>query len=416
MLTLRKYDYPHEQGVEVMYNGKNLLKKMIFSGLLIFIPFVPITSQANSSTSSGKDIFSNSSLNEKEAQLQRIARNLDNYQFKLLRAGNTTPNAWIVKNKQGQNVALLKCTSGNNYARGEIAAYYIGRHLDFPLYPVTVAAEIKAPMTQRLNISPQICALKEWVNNFAMLYWKAQANVPKIVAKGEFHSYQQKNTFISGTGFKRKIADTIMCQNDLRTLAGINIQLSTGTKIRNGDPLINGKPTLFTSDDVSLLAISTQLSNLMVLDAVFGNGDRFPGGNLEFRSKNNQSIKGKNQVIIINPQLSSIDTGLSFKGWRNSWGRQEMQYYLRRFDPVMIEKLKKFLNELDHLTPADFKGEWRYLNFYTQKNEKISAAAYLKENIKWVLKFVKDEQKHQIKPVIPNQSVVCRQIFIEAKP
>ncbi len=394
-----------------MFKGFNVVtKRIVITGLLMTISSISL---ADSSNIPSKNIFSDQIMDKKESELKIIAKNLNNYKFVLLKAGNTTPNAWMVKNNQGTNIALLKCTSGNNYARAEIAAYYIGRHLSFPIYPVTVVANIQAPLTQRLKISPQICALKEWVSDFAMLYWKAQANVPKIIAQGQYNSYQQKNTFISGGGFKRQIADTIMCKNDLNTLNGVNIQLTTGGKIRNGNPLIDNAPTLFASNDVSLLEIATQLSNIMTLDAVFENGDRFPGGNLEFRSQINkvEIIKNKHQVVILSPQLSSLDTGLAFKGWRNSWGRLEMQYYLRRFDPAMIEKLKKFLGELNHLTASDLKGQWSYLDFNTQKNSKITAVDYLKDNIRWVLKFVEDEKKNQIKPVIPHQNQVCKQIF-----
>ncbi len=392
---------------------KSAAKKIIISTLFI----TPLLSQADPTNTSSTNIFSDQALDLKESQLKTIAKNLDSYKFSLLKAGNTTPDAWVVKDNQGKNLALLKCTSGNNYARAEIAAYYIGRHLNFPIYPVTVAANIQAPLTQQLNISPQVCALKEWVTNFAMLYWKAQANVPKIIAQGQYNTYQQKNTFISGSGFKRQIADTIMCNNDLNTLNDVNIQLSTGSRIRNGDPKINNAPTLFTSNDVSLLEIATQLSNIMLLDAIFENGDRFPGGNLEFRSKIDkvEIIKNRHQVVILNPQLSSLDTGLAFKGWHNTWGRLEMQYYLRRFDPVMIEKLKKLLDELDHLTSSDLKEQWSYLDFNTQKNTKITAVNYLKENIRWALKFVEDEKKNKIKSVIPNQNSACKQIFYQEK-
>ncbi len=89
-----------------------------------------------------QNIYSAAALNKKEQMLQNITKKIDDYSFVLLQAGNTTPAAWIIQTKQGQKLALLKCTSGNNYANGEIAAYYLGRKLNFPIFPVTIPFQI----------------------------------------------------------------------------------------------------------------------------------------------------------------------------------------------------------------------------------------------------------------------------------
>ncbi|HEV7620219.1 MAG TPA: hypothetical protein VGO09_00725, partial [Flavisolibacter sp.] len=65
------------------------------------------------------------------------------------------------------------------------------------------------------------------------------------------------------------------------------------------------------------------------------------------------------------------------------------------------------------LKPADLKGEWNFLNFTTQKNPKISALTYLKDNIRWVLSFVQKIQAGKNLEDIPNKQPGCKQIFIE---
>jgi hypothetical protein len=368
-----------------------------------------------SSCNAEENIYSSQSLLQKEKDLQQIAAHLDQYQFSQLRAGNTTPAAWTVKNKTGTPVALLKCTAGNNYAPAEIAAYYLGKMLELPIYPVTIGVTLNPTLAAKLKTSPQYCALKEWYLNWSVMYWKAQANIAKIVKQKKYTAYKMKNSFLSAQGDNKLLADTLLCSNNLDKVKNDSIQLSSGIKTRNGDPLIKpGQPAFFISDKVSLLEVAKDFSNLMLLDAVMGNGDRFPGLNLEFRSSINKSqILNKQQVMILHPRLSSLDMGLSFKGWQPTWGRLEMTYYLRRFDPSMLKRLRKLLIQLDQLTSDDLQGKWHFLNFKTQMNSRITAIDYLKTNIQWVLDFAEKVSSKQNQEFIPGKKADCRQINLE---
>lgn len=381
------------------------------------LPVKPVaTNNADNSVSGSENIYTATALDKKENYLNQIAKNLAQYQFVPLRAGNTTQTAWIVQNHAGNNIALLKCTSGNNYAQAEVATYDLGRMLNFPLYPVTVGVTLDKTLANQLKVNTGFCALKEWLTNYSIMYWKSQANLEKIVKQNQYAEYRSKNSFLSSTGDRKKLADTLMCQNNLADIKDTYIELSSGIKTRNGNPLINNRPTAFVTNKIPLIQVAKDFSNLMVIDAVIGNGDRFPGLNLEFRSSTNQAKQLNNQVMmILNPRLSSLDTGLSFKGWPTSWARQEMTYYLRRFDPDMIQRLQILQKQLNQLTPADLQTKWRFLNFNTQMNPRITAVAYLKTNIQWVLNFVNTVQNQQNKEYIPGKKPACNQIWLDNK-
>jgi len=390
----------------------NLFKAIKY--LVFAVPFFVVPSIGHSETA---NIYTAAALDAKEKYLTNLAEKLNQYQFVPLKAGNTTPSAWIIKNSTGTNVGLLKCTSGNNFAQAEIATYSLGRLLNFPVYPVTIGADVSPVLAKQLGITPQVCALKEWLDNWSIVYWKAQANIAKIVKEKRYDAYKAKNTFLSGTGDNRKLADTLMGLNDLNQVKNDSIRLSSNIKTRNGSPLINNKPTYFTSTPVSLLDTARDLSNIMVLDAVIGNGDRFPGLNLEMRSAINKVIIKDKEIVVVQPRFSSLDTGLSFKGWQPTWGRLEVTYYLRRFDPEMIKRLTTLLKQLNQLTPADLATDkWSFLNFKTQINSKITARDYLITNIKWVLDFVKKVETKTHQEFIPDKTSPHDQAYISAYP
>ncbi len=379
------------------------MRKII--GLVLFNLSIPCYAE---------NIFDARIMDTKENQLKDIAVNSDKYNYQQLRAGNTTPDAWILTDKISQKrIAVLKCTSGNNYAPADIATYKLGRKLNFPIYPVAVKFNIDKQLASKLKTHPQTCALKEYLTNWSIMHWKAQANLNKVIQQGRYSTYRLSNSFLNPKGDNQYLVQTIMCENNLQTLQGKMIKLTSGVKTsQNGDPIQNRSATIFTSTPVSLIDTAKEFSNLMLIDAVIGNGDRFPGGNLEFRSSINQSrIIAKQTVEIINPRLSSMDVGLSFKGWDNSWAKIELGYYVRRFDPKMIANLKTLQDQLNRLTEKDLQGEWSFLNFKTQFNPRMTAVTYLKKNIQWTLDFVQRVQKNDYKETIPGKKHQCSQPY-----
>lgn len=345
--------------------------------------------------------------------LTKIAAHLPDYKFRHLKVGNTTPDAWRVEDKHGEALAVIKCTSGNTNAEGEFMTYKLAQYLNFPIYPVTILLPIREPLAKRLGTKPQVCALKAWVHNWSTIYWKAQRNLTKIVEEGKYAAYKKSNTFLSGTGFARELADTIMCENKLQNIQQRKIVLDSIKPTKNGDPLVGNESTFFKSTPTNLISAAKDMSNLMLMDAIVGNGDRFPGLNFEFRSQANMSRSvGKASVELYLPRLMSLDNGLTFKGWSNSWGMQEMRYYLRRFDPEMIEKLKLLYQKLNNFSPQQLKQEFPYLMYPTQINKKINGVEYIKHNLRQVLQFIQEVKHGTQKEYIPGKKQVCQQLWL----
>ncbi len=350
--------------------------------------------------------FSNS---HHQLGLRKIASHLYDYRYSRLRNGNTTVDAWRVLNKHGEAVALIKCTSGNTNAVGEYMTYKLAEYLKFHIYPATTLIDVRGELANQLGVKPQTCALKKWIYDWSTIYWRAQRNLTKIVAAGKLNSYKEKNTFLSGTGFARKLADTLMCTNTLQDIKQQKIVLTSIRPTKNGNPLICNKRTFFVSTPVSLVAVAKDMSNIMLLDAIVGNGDRFPGLNFEFRSQTNTAKQiGKYRIQLSNPRLMSLDNGLTFKGWSSSWGIQEMRYYLRRFDPDMVRKLNQLYSKLNTLPPEKLKKELPFLTYPTQMNAKINGINYVKNNLKQVLSWIDAVKQQKQKEYIPNKNPVCK--------
>ena len=104
---------------------KDRFCQLLLFFLILFLPLYAIEESLQTNQEfKQENIYTPESLNQRETALRNIANHIEQYQFVLLNAGNTTPTTWRVQ-KNHHDVAVLKCTSGNNYAKAEIAAYYI---------------------------------------------------------------------------------------------------------------------------------------------------------------------------------------------------------------------------------------------------------------------------------------------------
>ncbi len=166
-------------------------------GVLFFCVTVPCWADAPFDRWAGVNQAAEQVLTDKEMYLATLR--LEDHQLKPLRQGNTTKTAWrVVSPQSGQTVALLKCSSGNTYAPGAMAAYRLGKYLRLPLHPVSVSRTVSIPS---LGLRHNVCALKEWMRFWAQYYWKA----PQRGNTGE-------NTFLyTKNRQKARLAKALQC-------------------------------------------------------------------------------------------------------------------------------------------------------------------------------------------------------------
>ena len=179
------------------------------------------------------------------------------------------------------------------------------------------------------------CVLKEWSSNFAQYYWK----VDERNALG----YATKSTFTHGNKRKFQMSNYMKCTSKKEGVYDHSFLYYSATKYGSPD-----NESIRSLNDIvryrgvedSYKNAARDFSNMMVMDAVIGNDDRFPGGNLHFRGVDGgYSLNHKRHVVFENVRLFSLDNESALRGG-SSVGMRDLQTFVTRFDKEFIDKLK----------------------------------------------------------------------------
>ncbi len=291
----------------------------------------------------GPGAFANSTLESpetmdaKEVSLAQIAQTLNSssnpYTLKSLSKGNTTLTTWEVIS-EGKTIANLKCQDGNTRPWAEYSAYKLGRLLDSPMYPVVSLIDIQSqalskkmvdglrslPPSPRLNGHLQsgfygkTCALKEWAAHKGY-NWYGQRH-PKDA------DFSERTTFLKTSAEKTRLANYLTCRNGADGRSTFNFQTGKGEAIGTGDFMETAK----------------DFSNMMLIDVLISNKDRFPGGNIAVRQVGDEW------------KLFSLDNGAGGDASMGEWSYLDMARFLRRFDKGMLQRLR-MLGQTIHSLP-----------------------------------------------------------------
>jgi len=261
---------------------------------------------------------------------------------------NARVGSWKVKVRCGNDdvtVANLKCNLANTVSDSEYAAYAMGELLDFRIYPVTTEPrdlnfdQIAAVDGNGNKISrghrnypgsKQRCVIREWLSFFMQYTWKTET----------FTGGRFSNTS------KKKISAGLKCGN---TSGPFIFSGSTG--IGEGVPNYK-KKAYHTGPARSLKSAVRDFSNLMVIDTLIANEDRYPAGNLQFRNvageptSKVETSRGKKRVRARynTARLFSIDSGGGFKSNTDGDSIVNLKKYVRGFDMNLINKLQTIVD------------------------------------------------------------------------
>lgn len=265
---------------------------------------------------------------------------LDDPALEFARLGGTTATNWSVR-KDGRIVADLKCTSGNTDHHGAVVAYRLGRELGFDIYPVAVYRQVDRRIGDA-TIKQQ-CALKEWDSIFTQYYWT-------------------RETFAeTDSRAKKELSDALRCDGPKPT-ADAPFQFSALSAY--GDPKIHGARRVQYRGDTSLLQATRDFSNMMVIDTLIGNEDRFPGGNTFFRSVTTSFVEDGGDVVFERARLFSLDNEAAFKDASpaSTHAARDLEKYVSRFDADMIGRLKRIAGDSEALARMT-DGDERLIRF-----------------------------------------------------
>lgn len=276
----------------------------------------------------------------REARMRSIDINgSPDYSFKANKGFEGT-SVWVkLKNKDGKSVAMFKPSNGNNYHRGDVFTYQMAKLLGTEdLYPVSILytldkrgckkfaaalgeAKYKGPKERnRLSLLKQCQkgglegVVKEWVPDF--VFFGAIGTTAKLQKHSVFRHLQR---------------------NGAMPEKGKTAKVQTKTKLYKPDNC--KEATYFGVVDVDRLA--QDLADVLVMDVLNANEDRFPGANIEFHSLGH-GVEVKPCVFDFGAsRLFSLDNGATFKGTTsNGFVDFTKRLKVSRFRRATFEKLE----------------------------------------------------------------------------
>jgi hypothetical protein len=264
-------------------------------------------------------------------QREDALRELDissGHEFKRVGQGTTVLNFKVKNTATGKNVANLKCTEGNTYAPAAVAVYRLGRATGFNIYPVAVTARAEQLPAQYRG---QQCVLKEWSGNFGQFNWNRD------------HLASSAADYRGDTARILK-CDPLRGDNEVR----IAPQTSYGSFVGKPD---DGAFTYVMNSTMRNFA--RDFGNMMLIDAVLGNDDRFPGGNIHLRAtEGTVEFDARSRTVELNGgRLFSLDNEASMKRFGGGNAMGDLTRSLRAYDARLLNALQD-----DRVIEAAFQG------------------------------------------------------------
>jgi hypothetical protein len=330
--------------------------------------------------------ISKKDIEKKLKALKKIDINSDKVNFSLM--GDLEGTSIILKVRDrvsGNKLAVFKPASGSTNYRAEIAAFRLSKYLDFYVYPPSIKASLNVETLKKVkniienkkfkkvygkhnkaieakiknqkeilkkinelikNKKPLVGALKTWIYN---LQFCTELGTLKALKKHKVYKYL--------------------------SLKGPKIPKKEIIKLKQCSKLF--KPHGCVIGYVYLDELAKDLSSIILLDAILSNRDRFPGGNVHFRSVTKDvKIKEKEKIFPI-ARLFSLDNGAMLKNVSNL---KNLKYNVSRFNKNHIEKLKELKTKEDK--------EIKKILFINDEELKI-----FKKNLENTISYIKELNK-----------------------
>lgn len=266
-----------------------------------------------------------------------------------------------VKDKDGNKLGVFKPNSGSTLYRGEYASYKLAVLTGIAeLYPPTTT-ECMTPVTQK-KIRDLLAK-----NNFSTIVKEEN----RLTLLEEVTRNIQKKEPLCGA-FKNWI-NNMQFYYEMGTLQNLKkhqvfkYMLATGPKaphkkitIKQCTELIEPKGCIVGFGYID--EVAKDMSSIMLLDAVMGNRDRFPGGNLHFRSTEEKITSKGTNTMFGHSRLFSLDNGAVLAP-QNTAGLDTLKRSMvSRFSKKVLLKLRELrsstkeniINELK-ITPEEYE-------------------------------------------------------------
>ncbi len=250
-------------------------------------------------------------------------------------------SVWVkIKDANGTTIGIFKPTNGNTYHRGEVFTYQMSKLLGTEhMYPVTTLLELDK------------AGCKKFSDALTGVKYKGmkERNRKKLIAhcqkhgklEGAFKEWVSGFVFLSAIGTRDKLKSH-----------SIYRYLSKKSPKPSKEKMVKAKviTSLYKPDHckeatyhgrLNEAKFARDLSDMMVMDALNGNEDRFPGANIEFKTLGHVREIKKCTYDFGESGLFSLDNGATFKG-TGSNGMQDLTkgMSVSRFHRRTVERLK----------------------------------------------------------------------------
>ncbi|MDT8287827.1 MAG: hypothetical protein RQ748_12015, partial [Elusimicrobiales bacterium] len=315
-----------------------------------------------------------------------------------------------VYDSSGATAGGLKLPSGYSNYRGEIAAYRIARFLGITIFPPTVpkslasgtAARLAAILktkefrTDRADHHKRAIETKEENRRAALRTLSGEAAV-----EGCFKEWVENIQFVSMIGTRDKLArhpvmTYLKADGPLPPEGGITLKQCTSLMTEKG----------CFSGEIEWSRLARDISDMMLVDALSGNLDRFPGGNVHMRSLDEAGKKVKGGVHYPRVELLALDNGATFMGpspknLRDLTGRSVPALRVERFAAGRHAKLRGMKSLLDE-NPAAAREKFFLRTFEDASGRVIDMLEQLAENVDAALAYMdRNAREHGPRAVLP---------------
>lgn len=295
----------------------------------------------------------------RESALQAMDINRsDKLWFKAAKGFEGT-SVWVkIKDSNGNNLAVFKPTNGNTYHRGEVFTWQMAKLLGLSdLYPVTFLHTLdksgcrklvdalekvkykgmkernKQALIKGCNDGRLEGAVKEWVHDF--VFFQAIGKAGRLKKHSLYRGLQ-------ANGGHPPSDKTMTVRTASRLYKPDHCAKATYTGVMN------------------VKRLAQDMSDLMIVDVLNANEDRFPGANIEFKSLGEAKEVKKCVFDFGESRLFSLDNGATFKGTRsNALADFTKRVKVTRFRRPTFERLEAIQAFIKGQAPAPgFLRKW----------------------------------------------------------
>lgn len=336
--------------------------------------------------------------------------NAEGNRFELLGDFEGTTMIFKVYGSSGASRGALKLPSPVSNYLGEIATHKIARFLGITIFPATVYKALDRATAKKLE---KILQAKSYNTKRTDHHKRGIENKEKNrlealrrlqsdeTPDGCFKEWLVNIQFVSEIGTRKALG----AHKVMQYLKADGPPAPKGATVLKQCTYLMPEKGCFTGS-IEWRRLTENVSDMMLVDALSGNLDRFPGGNIHMRSLDgNVQRTGKN-VYYPSAELLALDNGATFMGdsARNLddlTGRRMASIRAERFAEGRYEKLLE-LRELARKDPAGTRERFFLRKFAHSSGVTIDMLNQFAVNLDGVIEYMRrNAEQYGSRAVLP---------------